>query len=104
MSIQSAIRRSQAVGGVCLSALGRPAVRSIAVCLIALAAATWYASHLSTIYAIKDWLFWPIALMWLYNLLLFGSFLSVGHLILTRALRLTLPAVETIALTHLSLI
>ncbi len=71
--------------------------RGPAVALLAVGGAALLLGQLGAVYAVGHWLFWPIALLWLYNLLLFSAFVSVGHLVLRRLLRLTLSPLDTLA-------
>lgn len=58
---------------------------------------TWtYGAALDRTYPVKDWLFWRIALLWLYNLVLVAACTSFGHLVVSRLVREELPALETL--------
>jgi hypothetical protein len=92
MSTEPALER-------CLHAFAARGVRNAAVCVLALGATVYYASRLGESYHIEDWLFWPTALLWLYNLVLFAAIVGTGHLVLTRVLRLELPALENLAIS-----
>ena len=72
----------------------------IIIACLGLGATAFYAHHLNGYYAIGTWLFWPVALLWIYNLVLFSSFWSMGHLVVVRLLKLdTLPTMETAVLS-----
>lgn len=72
-------------------------VRGVAAGLLSLGGAAWLLDRVGTVYAVKDWFFWPIALLWLYNILLFCACLSAGYLVLTRVLKLTLSHLDAVA-------
>ncbi|MBN1607165.1 MAG: glycosyltransferase family 39 protein [Polyangiaceae bacterium] len=71
--------------------------RGVAAGLLALGGAAWLLGKLGTVYPVQDWLFWRLALLWLYNLLLFAACLSAGTLMLTRVLRLALSPLDAVA-------
>jgi hypothetical protein len=71
--------------------------RSAGAGLLALGGAAVLLDKLGAVYAVQDWLFWPIALLWLYNVLLLTACFSAGYLALTRVLRLALSPLDTVA-------
>lgn len=68
-------------------ALAGPRARSAGVLVVALLGTAIYAAVLDHAYAVRDWLFWRVALLWLYGAFFSGSCLCFGHLVLSRALR-----------------
>src|SRR5512136_1012701 len=71
--------------------------RSAGAGLLALGGAAVLLDKLGTVHAVQDWLFWPIALLWLYNVLLLTACFSAGYLFLRRVLRLDLSPLDTVA-------
>lgn len=75
-----------------LARRGAPALAG----LVALGGAWVYGSKLDAVYAIRDWLFWRIALLWLYPLILSAACTSFGYLLVSRLIRERLPVLETL--------
>ncbi|TFH28676.1 MAG: hypothetical protein E4H00_08355 [Myxococcales bacterium] len=71
--------------------------RRVAALVLCLAGVVGYAIRLDYSYAIEDWLFWKIAVLWLYGAFLAAACASCGFALLSR-LRTpgTLPFVETL--------
>jgi hypothetical protein len=69
-------------------------VRAVIVLLIALSAVRKYTRALDEVYAIRSWLFWQLARLWFYCFWLSAACVSVGHLVVSRLLRVTVPALE----------
>lgn len=57
--------------------------RSLVVLVLCGLAGAYYATKLDVAYPIKDWAFWPIAQMWLYNAVFFSAVFSAGMRVLT---------------------
>lgn len=57
--------------------------RAIALLVLCVIAAAHYGKKLDAAYPVEDWAFWPIALMWLYNIAFFAASLSAGVRVLT---------------------
>jgi hypothetical protein len=75
----------------------RDRLRAAAVLALGLGATAGYAVFLNASYPVRDWLFWKIGAMWLWGLFLSAGCVSAGHLVLSRALRVTdLPTLETV--------
>jgi len=64
-------------------------------CVVAIGA---FATELDEVYAIGDWLAWPVLMLWTYTLLFSAACVSVGHTLLVRLFRVRIPVVETWAL------
>jgi len=62
--------------------------------LVAVVATVICAVSVNYSYALHSWLVWRVLLLWAYNAVLFAAFLSIGHLLVARVLRLELPTLE----------
>ncbi len=61
-------------------------VRPYAVCVAGLGAAAWFADFLNASYPLKDWLFFDLAILYGWDVLLTLACASVGHALLSRLL------------------
>ena len=77
-----------------------PVMRRVRLALVLLAsvgATLGYGAFLGRTYPVSQWLFWKVGMLWGWGLFLSLACVSFGHLILSRALRITsLPTLETV--------
>ena len=59
-----------------------PMLKSIGVAVVVAAGATYFLRAVNGGYSVRAWLFWPIALLWLYGALLSASCLAIGARVL----------------------
>jgi hypothetical protein len=62
----------------------RASARPLAVGVLALGGALLFTQRVQQGYPVRDWLFWPVALLWLYGLLLSASCVAFGAFVLRR--------------------
>ena len=75
--------------------LNGPHSRAAAAFVLCLAAVVAYAARLGLSYPLRDWLFWRMAVLWLWCAFLCTACFAAGHVILVRVLRTTaLPPLE----------
>lgn len=70
-------------------------VRPVAAALFCVVAIGAFARELEQVYAIREWLAWPVLLLWTYTLLFCTACVAVGHTLLHRVFRVRIPVVET---------
>jgi hypothetical protein len=68
------------------------AIGTAVVCLLGIGA---FANATSEVYAIREWLAWPVLMLWAYTLLFSLACVSTGHTLLLRVFRVRVPVVET---------
>jgi hypothetical protein len=77
-----------------------PVFRRVRMALLLVAsvgATVGYGAFLGRTYPVKDWLFWKVGMLWGWGLFLSLACVSFGHLVLSRALKVTgLPTLETV--------
>ncbi|HEX4338008.1 MAG TPA: hypothetical protein VH062_18995 [Polyangiaceae bacterium] len=67
--------------------------------VVLLAATAWFASFLNEARPFGEWLFFDLAKIWGWELLLSAACVSTGHVVLVRILRIPgLPGLEKVAL------
>jgi hypothetical protein len=75
-------------------------VRSVAVAGLCLAGTAIYIAVVGARYPVKDWLFWSLLTLWSWCALLNAAWLSFGHLVVARWLRLDgLPTLEKLVMS-----
>lgn len=82
------------------SVLSQRSFRSVAVAVLCLAGTAIFAAAVDTHYPVKDWLFWNLLPLWAWCALLNAAWLSFGHLVVARWLRLDgLPGLEKLVVS-----
>ena len=72
-------------------------VRMALLFLVSVGATVGYGAFLGRTYPVKEWLFWKVGMLWGWGLFLSLACVSFGHLVLSRALKVTgLPTLETV--------
>jgi hypothetical protein len=80
--------------------IARPAVRSALIAFLCLTAAAVYFATVADAYPIKDWLFWRMVVLWGWCAYFQIGCVSLGHLILTRALKMEqVPTLEKLVVS-----
>src|SRR6266516_4037493 len=76
------------------------AVRSVLLALLLLGATAWFGRFLNRVEPLHDWLFFDVAKIWGWELLLSAACASFGHLLIVRVLRIAdLPGLEKLGLS-----
>ncbi len=80
------------------AALSRRTVRAAIVAVLCLVGVAIFAASVNSVYAISDWLFWRLLVLWCWCALLNAAYLAFGHYVLARWLKVSgLPVLETLA-------
>lgn len=86
------LARLKSLAGVVLRS---PRAASGWVLLVSLLGLLVYAAVLNAVYPVRQWLFWPLAMLWGWVALFSAACMSFGQLVIGRVLRVTdLPALE----------
>jgi len=76
------------------------AARSVLLAMVLLGATAWYGNFLDRVRPLDEWLFFDLAKIWGWELLLTAACASFGHLLLVRVLRMGhLPGLEKLSLS-----
>jgi hypothetical protein len=77
--------------------LSRRSVRAAVVAALCLMGVAIYVATVDPIYAVRDWLFWRLLVLWGWCALLNGAYLAFWHHVLVRWLKIRdLPVLETL--------
>lgn len=83
-----------------VAALSQRSFRSAAVAVLCVVGTAIFAAAVGTHYPLKDWLFWSLLPLWSWCALLNVAWLSFGHLVVARWLRLDhLPTLEKLVVS-----
>ncbi len=83
-----------------LGSLSRPTARQAVVAMLCAAGAVVCVATVDNVYAIEDWLFWRLLILWSWCAFLQAACFSTGHLVLTRVLKIKhLPLIEKLVVS-----